>query len=233
MKSLLRFAFIGSAMLVAPLALHSETPAAPAAPAATSGFSAQQLTDALRSGLGSIITQSLAQGKITVPAPSALAKVETAVSKSGNAESASGFSSALSAAVAKITPQTGGAMQSVLKDVKIEDAQAVFAGGPDAATQYFKKHAGAALREKLMPIVKQATASSGVADKAKAMLEAAGPLAGLGGSKAVGDLDGYVCDQVIKQSFALMAKEEAAVRANPALLTGNPLAQKAFALFKK
>lgn len=220
-------------MLVAPLALHAETPAVPAAPAATSGFSAQQLTDALRSGLGSIITQSLAQGKITVPAPSALAKVETAVSKTGSAESASGFSSALSAAVAKIAPQTSGVMQSVLKDVKIADAQTVFAGGPDAATQYFKKHAGAALREKLMPIVKQATASSGVADKAKAMLEAAGPLAGLGGGKAVSDLDGYVCDQVLKQSFALMAKEEAAVRANPALLKDNPLAQKAFALFKK
>jgi len=220
-------------MLLAPFALQAETTPAPAAPAAASGFSAQQLTEALKSGLGTIITQSLSQGKITVPAPSALAKIETAVSKTGNAEAASGFSGALAAAVAQVTPQTGGVMQGVLKDMKIEDAQAVLSGGPDAATQYFKKHAGAALREKMLPIVKQATASSGVATKAKAMLEAAGPLAGLGGNGAVADLDGYVCDQMLKQSYALMAKEEAAVRANPALLKDNPLAQKVFALFKK
>ena len=219
-------------MLVAPFALRAETTTAVSAPAA-SGFSTQQLTDALKSGLGSIITQSLAQGKVTVPAPSALAKVETAVSKTGNTESASGFSSALAAAVAQVTPQTGGVMQTVLKDMKIEDAQTVLSGGPDAATQYFKKHAGAALREKMLPIVKQATASSGVATKAKEMLAAAGPLAGLGGNGAVADLDGYVCDQVLKQSYALMAKEEAAVRANPTLLKDNPLAQKVFALFKK
>lgn len=233
MNSFIRFVFIGSAMFVAPFALRAETTTAPAAPAAASGFSTQQLTDALKSGLGSIITQSLAQGKITVTPPSALAKVETAVAKTGNTESASGFSSALSAAVAKIAPQTSGVMQSVLKDVKMEDAQAVLSGGPDAATQYFKKHAGAALREKMLPIVKQATAASGVAEKAKAMLAAAGPLAGLGGNSAVADLDGYVCDQVLKQSFGLMAKEEAAVRANPTLLKDNPLAQKVFAMFKK
>ncbi|HEY9250308.1 MAG TPA: DUF4197 family protein, partial [Rariglobus sp.] len=65
------------------------------------------------------------------------------------------------------------------------------------------------------------------------MLGEAGPFAALGGGKAAADLDGYVCDQVIAQSFALMAKQEAAVRANPALLTNSPLAQKVFALFKK
>jgi hypothetical protein len=49
----------------------------------------------------------------------------------------------------------------------------------------------------------------------------------------VNDLDGYLCDQVLAQSFALMAKQEAAVRANPALLKDSPLAQKVFAAFKK
>ena len=65
------------------------------------------------------------------------------------------------------------------------------------------------------------------------MLALAGPLAGFGGNKAVSDLDGYVCDQLLEQSFALIAKQETAVRANPALLTNNPLAQSVFSLFKK
>lgn len=198
------------------------------------GLSVAQLSEGLKSGLGSILEQALSGGEsIEVQAPSALSRIQAALSKSGKTESAASFSDALAGAVAKVSPEAADLMQSALKDVKIEDAQAVLSGGPDAGTQYFKKNAGPALREKLLPLVKQATASSGLAASAKEMLGAAGPLAALGGNKAIADLDGYVTDQVLDQSFALMAKQEAAVRANPSLLTGSPLAQKVFALFKK
>lgn len=228
MKLPLHPVLLFTAILVAPLALHADSAPVVALPA----LSTQQLADGLKSGLGAIITQALGENKLTVTPPSALAKIETAVAKT-HPEAATGFSAALSAAVAQVAPQATGLLQTALKDLKIEDAKTVLSGGPDAATQYLKKTAGPVVREKLLPLVKQATAASGLAEKAKAMLGEAGPFAALGGGKAAADLDGYVCDQVIAQSFALMAKQEAAVRANPALLTNSPLAQKVFALFKK
>jgi Protein of unknown function (DUF4197) len=231
MKSILRSALLGSALALAPFSLVATTPA-PVAPA-PSPFSAQQLTDGLKDGLAAMISQSLASGTLTVTPPPALAKIQAAVSKTGNATAGAGFNEALAAAVAQVSPQVAGLMKGELGAVKAEDAQGVLAGGPDAATQFLQKTAGPKLREKLLPLVKQAMASSSTAAKAKEMIALGGPLAGFAGNKAVSDLDGYVCDQVLAQGFSLLAKQEAAVRANPALLTSSPLAQKVFAAFKK
>jgi hypothetical protein len=230
MKILIRSVLLGLAMLIAPIALRAEVAPAAAAPAT---FSSQQLADGLKSGLGTIIAQALNQGNLNVTAPSALAKVETVLGKTDGPDKTAGFSEAFSAVVAQVAPQASSLLQATVKDLKVDDAKPMLAGGSDAATQYLKKAIGPAVREKLLPLVKQATASSGLAAKARDMLAAAGPLAGFGGGKAVSDLDGYLCDQVIAQSFALIGKQEAAVRANPALLTNSPLAQQVFALFKK
>jgi hypothetical protein len=236
MKTLLRFALMGSVIWVAPLGLTAATPVAPAAAPvapAPGGFSLQQLSEGLKAGLGSMISQSLGSGTLTVTPPPALAKIQAALSKTGNAAAGAGFEEALKAAVAQVSPQVAGLLKSDLSAIKPEDAQGLLAGGPDAATKFLQQKIGPSLREKLLPLVKQATASSSTAAKAKEMLAAAGPLAGFGTNKVVNDLDAYLCDQVLAQSFALMAKQEAAVRANPALLKDSPLAQKVFAAFKK
>ena len=220
MKSLLRFALVGSVICVAPLGLSAATPApaaAPVAPApvAPGGFSAQQLADGLKAGLGSVITQALGSGSLTVTPPPALAKIQAALSKTGNAATGAGFAEALSAAVAQVSPQVAGLLKSDLSTIKPEDAQSVLSGGPDAATKFLQQKMGPALKDKLLPLVKQATAASSMAAKAKEMLAAAGPvLAGFTGNKAVNGLDEYLCDQVLAQSFALVGKQEAAVRAN-------------------
>ena len=180
-----------------------------------------------------MISQALGSGTLTVNPPPALAKIQAALSKTGNAAAGAGFEEALKAAVAQVSPQVAALLKSDLSAIKPSDAQGLLAGGPDAATQYLQKAAGPALREKLLPLVQQATASSSVAAKAKEMLALAGPFAGIAGNKAVKDIDGYLCDQVLAQSFALVGKQEAAIRANPALLTSSPLAQKIFAAFKK
>jgi hypothetical protein len=240
MKTLLRFALVGSAIWVAPLSLTAATPVAPAAapvapaaPAAPAGFSTQQLVDGLKAGLGSVISQSLGSGTLTVTPPPALAKIQAALSKTGNAAAGTGFEEALKAAVAQVSPQVAGLLKSDLASIKPEEAQGLLAGGPDAATKFLQQKIGPNLREKLLPLVKQATASSSTAAKAKEMLALAGPFAGIAGNKAVNDMDAYLCDQLLAQSFALVAKQEAAVRANPALLKDSPLAQKVFAAFKK
>jgi hypothetical protein len=234
MKSTLRFALISSVIWGSPLIMSAATPVAPAAaPALPGGFSMQQLTDGLKAGLDSVISQSLGSGTLTVTPPPALAKIQATMSKTGNAATGAGFEEALKVAVAQVSPQVAGLLKSDLSAIKPDDAQGLLAGGQDAATQFLQQKIGPTLKQKMLPLVKQAMATSSTAAKAKEMLSLAGPFAGLAGNKAVSDLDGYVCDQVLAQSFALMAKQEAAVRANPALLKDSPLAQKVFAAFKK
>jgi len=217
-------------MVIAPVALSAETSLVSSL---LSGLSSSQMAEGLKSGLGSALEGAL--GKLTQPdalqvsPPSALAKLEAAT---GNAGAAGSLSSTLSAVAAKVAPQTADFLRDAFKDVKIEDAKAVLSGGADAGTQYLRKTMGPAVREKLLPVVKEAMASAGVADKAKSLLASAGPFAALAGGKSLSDIDGYVCDQVMDKSFQLMAKEEAAIRANPALLK-NPLAEKVFSLIKK
>ena len=231
MNSFIRPLVLCVAVMIFPVVSRAQV-SMPAVPAAT-GLSGVELSDGLKAGLGSALESGL--GKLIKPdglkvsPPKVLATLEK---NAGQSDASGGLSAALSAAAAKIAPQAATLMRDVFKNVKIDDAKAVLAGGPGAGTAFLRKSMEAPLREKLLPLVKEATASSGVAAKAKELLAAAGPFAAMGGSKAAADIDGYLCDQVIGTSFQFLGKEEAAMRANPFLLK-NPLAQKVFGLFEK
>jgi hypothetical protein len=80
--------------------------------------------------------------------------------------------------------------------------------------------------------VAQAIASNGTAAKAKDLAAMAGPMAAMLGVPSAADLEGYLFTQVLDTSFGYVAKGEAAVRANPALLK-DAVAAKVFGLAKK
>ncbi len=233
MNPLIRSFLFGAVVLMAPIAYSADT-SLPASLLA--GVSDADLSAGLKSGLGSALESAMSKltqpGALKVSPPPALAKIEAAAESAGQAGATGDLSSSVSAAVAKIAPQAADLMKSAFKDVKITDAKAALLNAPGGGTQYFRKVMTPALHDKLLPLVKEAVASAGVTDKAKSLLASAGSLASLAGGKSLADIDTYVCDQVINKSFQLMAKEEAAIRANPSLLT-NPLAEKVFSLIKK
>src|SRR5699024_5470055 len=88
-------------------------------------------------------------------------------------------------------------------------------GGDHAATQYLREHAGAALTDRVKPIVADATEQSTAANRYQSLLSSAKPLL----SKAPGNLDldlnNYVTDKALDGLFAVIAKQEAQIRANP------------------
>ena len=236
MNLILRPFLFCAAVALAPVAFAADSTAAmPASSAASAlaAFSSSDLAAGLKSGLGTALETALGKlvqpGELKVSPPSALAKIEAASGSAGQADS---MTSALNAAVAKVAPQAAELMRTTFKDVTITDAKAALLKAPSGGSQYLQKTMGPALREKLLPVVKQAVASAGVEEKAKALLASAGSFASLAGGKSLADIDGYVCDQVINQSFKLLSKEEGVIRANPAVLE-NPLAQKIFSLIKK
>ncbi len=232
MKSPLRPLLFVSAVVFAPLALVAQT--SPAAPATTvPALSPQQLNEGFRTGFNTIVTQALVPGAIKVSTPPLLANSGPILAKANKTEVLTDFNSALSETVGKVVPKAVDLIKTALKDVKIEDAKILLSGAPDAGTQFLRKAVGASVREALLPLVKQTTAATDLVAKAKTVLETMEPRGVKGGTRMIADLEDYVCNQVIAQSFKLIAQKEAAVRANPALLTGNVLAQKVFALYKK
>jgi hypothetical protein len=228
------FFYVAAAMT--PFAFAADTTATPPASTAATAleaFSSSDLATGLKSGLGTMLETALAKmvqpGALKISAPKALAKIEAASAGAGQAD---GMTAALNAAVAKVAPQAAELMRTAFKDVTIADAKTALLKAPAGGTQYLQKTMGPALREKLMPLVKEAISSAGVEEKTKTLLATAGPLASLAGGKSLADINGYVCDQVISKGFQFMSKEEAVMRANPSLLK-NPLAEKIFSLIKK
>jgi hypothetical protein len=231
MKYLLPTILMVSSLILAPVGVQAQL--TPALLQAGDGMSAEKLTEGFKSAFDTIITQALHDTELDVSAPSALTKIMQALNKTGKGDLTSGFTTALAEATAKISPELAGLIQSELTGAKVADAKSLLMSGSTAGTQYLMKVTAPKLREKLLPLVKQATAAAGVGDKARAMIAAAGPLAGLAGGKAIIDLDSYVTDQLIDQSFSLIAAQELAVRAKPSLLKDNELAQKLFTMFRK
>jgi hypothetical protein len=74
------------------------------------------------------------------------------------------------------------------------------------------------LRDKILPIVQNATAKVGVTQSYKQLTAQAGPLMQLAG-KSIPDLDAYVTERAMAGLFTTIAEEEARIRENPAART--------------
>ncbi len=209
------------------MALHLS--AAPATPA----LSVTQLNEAIRSGLNTIVTQAFASGELKVALPSLLKKAQADLVKEKKDASLIAFNKAMEETVSKLRPQAADLLNKAIRDLKFDDPKAILSDSPDGCTDFLRKNVESSVREALLPLVKKATAATDLATKAKAVLNTMNPNGVKGGAMMIVGLDDHVCKQVIAESFKLIAQKEKAVRANPALLTGNTLAQKAFTEYKK
>ncbi|MDF3056848.1 MAG: hypothetical protein K0R17_1063 [Rariglobus sp.] len=232
MIPLLRPFLLVSTVVFAPLATIAQT--SPAAPAATQpALSTAQMNEGLKTGLNFIVTQALVPGSIKVPPSPSLAKAGESLKKLNKEGVYEPFNRAFADTVAKVTPKAFELIKNALKDVKIEDAKTVLAGGPDAGTKFLQKAIGSSVNDALLPIVRQSITATGLTVKGREVFDEIEPQGVKGSARAISDFDYYICKQVIAQSFKLIAAQEAAVRANPALMKTNALAQKVFTEFKK
>ena len=98
--------------------------------------------------------------------------------------------------------------------MSIADAQKILNGRENEATLYFEEKTSGRLKEIFQPIVHQTMSEVGttrIFQDLNTQLKSI-PLAG----SLSFDLDQYVTDGTLKGLFALVAEEEAKIRANPA-----------------
>lgn len=227
-----------SALAAEPVKAAASTGESAAAAAAlkATGLTAAQLLSGTKTGLGAMIDLASAElakpGAVTVEPPSSMARLVGLAQKVNQSGAIDGFKSSLSAAAASVMPQTTAVLKESLAGLKLDDAMALTSGAPDSATRLLRKAAEPALKAKVMPLVTQAIAANGLAAKAKDLAAKAGPMAAMMGVPSTADLESYLYTQVLETSFNYLAKGEAALRANPALLK-DATAVKVFGLGKK
>lgn len=151
---------------------------------------------------------------VKIPMPEELKKVEKLLRTFRQDKYADEFVATMNRAAERAVPEAAALLNDTIQQMSLEDARAILKGPDDAATQYFRKANESKLKERFLPIVKQATDQAGVTSAYKKLMQKAGPAAGLMGKDAT-DVDGYVTGKALDGLFKIIAAEEKAIRENP------------------
>jgi hypothetical protein len=192
----------------------------PGLQALSDGDIAQGLKQALREGVDHAVAQLgrpggyLDDARVRIPMPDQLSWVENSLRSLGQDRIADEFVASMNRAAERAVPEVASVFGETIRGMTLDDARAILQGPDDAATRYFRDNSSDALRERMRPIISEATASTGVTSTYKSMMSRAGGLSSLLGTQAV-DLDGYVTDRAMDGLFLMIAEQETRIREDP------------------
>ncbi len=224
--------------------LKAVATATAASPAATGALSQGEIAAGLKEALANGATKAVNSlgrndgfwgSNYRIPLPSSLARYETLARQFGQGERVDAFHLSLNRAAEQAVPVAAELLGDSIRAMSLADAQAILTGGDDAATQYFRRQAGGALRTRFLPLVSHSTDQVGVTKRYKEFTSASnGRAQGLatlasqlgvntGIDAAALDLDGYVTDQALDALFNAIAEQEREIRRNPVARTSELL----------
>ena len=160
-----------------------------------------------------------------IPMPTALTKIERTVRGFGMGGVVDQFHLSLNRAAEQAVPVAAEVFAQSVQQLTLDDVRGILTGPKDAATQYFRRTTTETLTVRFTPIVANATAQVGVAQRYKQLTASAGPFATALGAPT--DLDGYVTQKALDALFVQVAAEEARIRDNPAA-RGSEILRKVF-----
>jgi hypothetical protein len=173
------------------------------------------LTQGAQSAVGKLGVADgfLGNPEVRIPLPGKLKKAESALRMLGYGSQVDSLVQSMNRAAEAAVPEAKALLVDSVKQMTITDAASILTGGPDSATQYFRRTTSAKLTEKFMPIVRRSTSKLGVAQRYN---ELGGKLAqvGLLGQEE-STIEGYVTQKTLDGLFLMISKEEAAIRQNP------------------
>lgn len=177
---------------------------------------------------------------VRIPLPAGLRKVETTLRGLGQDKLADDFVTSMNRAAEQAVPEAAAVLGDSVKQMTLEDARSILTSTNTAATDYFRRTSQGTLQERLLPIVKGATAKAGVTSGYKELLEKSGlNRSGLLGDLSRSflgnenlDLDAYVTRKTLDGLFVRIAEEEVKIRENPSART-TELLQQVFGRLKK
>jgi hypothetical protein len=156
----------------------------------------------------------LGNAQVKIPLPESLERTEKLARRVGLGKHADELIVTMNRAAEAAVPEARKLLIDAARKMTVQDAKAVLTGGETAGTEYFRRSSHGALHERFLPIVKNATARVGVAQKYH---EYAGSAAQFGLIKSEhADLDEYVTQKALDGLYFMLGEEEKKIRKDPA-----------------
>jgi len=192
-----------------------------------SGLSVQEigagLKEALRVGSENVVTRLGRVGgfnndaAIHIPLPDQLNTVKSVMEKVGMSDQLEDLEVRLNRAAEKATPKAKELFIQAINEMSFDDVKEIFNGPKDAATQYFRRKMSPALAEEMKPLVENSLGQVKAIQTYDSIMETYRSFPFVPNVKA--DLTDYVVEKGMDGIFYYMAREEAAIRTNPAKRT--------------
>jgi hypothetical protein len=151
---------------------------------------------------------------VKIPMPKKLQDIEKGLRMMKQDKYADEFIATMNHAAEAAVPEAAPIIGDAIREMTVADAKTILNGPDDAATQYFRKVSETRLKEKMLPIVKQATEKAGVTAAYKNFTTKAGFMASFLQKERL-DVDQYVTDKAFDGVFKMIAVEEIEIRKNP------------------
>jgi len=181
------------------------------------------LKEALRVGTETVVSQLGQTGgfnsdpKIHIQLPQSLDTVKSTLDKVGMGSMLDDLELKLNRAAEAATPKAKALFWQCIHQMTLEDAQSIYSGPDDAATRYFQDKMSAPLAAEMSPAVSESLSQVGAIETYDEIMSRYENVPFVPDVKA--DLTGYVVNEGMDGIFYYLAKEEAAIRQDPAKRT--------------
>ncbi len=151
--------------------------------------------------------------QVKIPLPKAIQQIEGALRLMGKKKEADDLVLSMNRAAEAAVPEAKALLVDAVTNMSVQDAKGVLTGGDTAATEYFRRTTQLQLSERFLPIVKNITDRSGLAQQYNS-------LAGQGMSFGLVDKDeatveNYVTKKAVDGLYFMIGEQERKFRQNP------------------
>lgn len=159
---------------------------------------------------------------IRIPMPEKLKMFETVLRKVGAGQQVDDFILNMNRSAEKAAPHARDVFVESLANMSVADAEALFKGGPTAATEFFDKTSRPELKKIYEPIVRQKMQET-TAGQMYQNLQNRFKQVPLMAKVPMPQIEPYVVDKSLDGLFKVMAEKEKQVRANPGQVASDAL----------
>jgi hypothetical protein len=158
-----------------------------------------------------------ADPEIHIPLPGALKDLQKMLKKVGMARLANDLELKLNRGAEAAAPEAKALFLDAIRAMTLDDARRIYDGPDDAATRYFQGKMTPPLAKRMAPVIDRSLAEVGAVRAYDAAIGQYKAIPFVPDVKA--DLTGYVVEKAMDGLFFYLAREEAAIRKNPAART--------------
>jgi hypothetical protein len=181
------------------------------------------LKEALRVGSENVVSQLgrvdgfNTDAAVHIPLPKQLDTVKSVLDKVGMSGLLKDLELKLNRAAEVATPKAKKLFSQAITEMSFDDVKRIYEGPEDAATQYFRKKMSPSLDKEMEPVVNKSLSEVGAVQAYDSVMKEYRSVPFVPDVKT--DLTNYVVEKGMDGIFYYMAKEEAAIRQNPARRT--------------